>query len=1227
MAEIVLSQAGAVAGSALLPNGLTVLGANLSGQVIGETLGRLAGRAIDASLVAPTEGPRLKSLHVTESREGVGLPLVYGRMRIGGQVIWAARFKEKRRERAAGKGGPKYADYTYSVSFAVALSQGPITRIDRIWANGELINLSDINWRLYTGHEAQLPDPLIEAIEGVSNAPAYRGTAYIVFEDLPLDAFGNRLPQLSFEVVRAGQEQPDSLSKTVTGVNIIPASGEFVYATSIVRERRFPGIERALNMNNAQGAADFVVSVDQLKSDLPRVADAALTVAWFGTDLRAGECEIKPGVETRERDTVPYGWTVDGTGRGSAHLISNTGGDANYGGTPADTAVLEGIALLKQQGIAVTLSPFLLMDVANGNDLPDPYGAAEQAPFPWRGRLTVSADRTAQARTEIQSFVGQDGGFGFRHFILHHARLAVRAGGVDAFLIGSEMVGLTRVRDDQGQHPFVEALIEIAAEARLILGPDVSISYAADWTEYGAYMPINSNNDVLFPLDPLWASPSIDFVGVDWYPPAGDWREGEEHLDFLAGYSSADEMAYLSANMAGGEAYDWYYASAEDRAAQMRTPIVDTAHGEDWIFRQKDLVGWWQSEHYKRPAGVRETQPTGWLPGSKPVRLIEIGFPAVDRGGNAPNLFFDPKSSESAFPPFSTGQRNDLFQRRALAAALSFWNDQPLMEQELVWAWDGRPWPDFPSRQTVWSDGPNWQFGHWLNGRSGLIELSEIVSDIGKQAGLDFDVSDLTGVIEGFGFDGVSTLSNALSPLKAAFGFVVLEQEGQLVFETQRYDALIDLSGCDVVEASASSERILLDKQPGAVAITYISGDGSYEPATAEARHGSGDRDFTLRFSFPLVMNDAHAQTLAQNQLDLVLAVDSATISLGPSELGLEVSDLVQHGNGKMKRVQRIVDNGFKRDLLLGPQLERVLENQSVEPGQAANIAAPSANPLMTLVDGPNLGTDTTKGPYIALAADPWPGNVSVYSGADLSSISERSIISAPSAIGRLVANLESGPLGRWDRAAKIEVYMPGSDLSSFGELSVLSGRNMMLIEHTDGWELIAWRYADLIATDTWRLSGLLRGLKGTTVSSFSSGSIVILADERLTKLAASSEEIGLPQIWRAGQSAPVEWTYDDRGSRPLSVGHLRANRTEGRWEVTWSRRSLRIPQSWSLPEAMRHGQFKVELFKDDVILDTLETTEPELSVTDDSVDRIHISQIGADGRAGPWASILLAHA
>ena len=341
MGEIVLSQVGAAIGAQVLPGGVTVLGQTLSGEALGRVLGSFAGRALDASMLSPIAGPRVKSLQIMESREGATLPLVYGRMRLGGHVIWASRFKENRRKQSGGKGGPKYIDYTYSVSVAIALCQGPISRIDRVWANGEQISLGAYNWRLYRGDETQSSDPLIEAIEGAGLAPAYRGTAYIVFEDLPLDAFGNRLPQFSFEIVRSGTGSADSLSKTVEGVNIIPASGEFVYATSIVRERRFPGIEKPLNMNNAQGDADFEVSLGQLQSDLPKVDHAALTVAWFGDDLRAGACRIRPGVEQRDRYTVPYEWSVDGTDRNGAYLISRTDDRPNYGGTPADNALID----------------------------------------------------------------------------------------------------------------------------------------------------------------------------------------------------------------------------------------------------------------------------------------------------------------------------------------------------------------------------------------------------------------------------------------------------------------------------------------------------------------------------------------------------------------------------------------------------------------------------------------------------------------------------------------------------------------------------------------------------------------------------------------------------------------------------------------------------------------------------------------------------------------------
>jgi hypothetical protein len=61
---------------------------------------------------------------------------------------------------------------------------------------------------VYVGSNTQLPDPTIETVLGVGNVPAYRGLAYAVFRDLELAEFGNRIPNLTFEVVESGGIAP-----------------------------------------------------------------------------------------------------------------------------------------------------------------------------------------------------------------------------------------------------------------------------------------------------------------------------------------------------------------------------------------------------------------------------------------------------------------------------------------------------------------------------------------------------------------------------------------------------------------------------------------------------------------------------------------------------------------------------------------------------------------------------------------------------------------------------------------------------------------------------------------------------------------------------------------------------------------------------------------------------------------------------------------------------------
>lgn len=181
----------------------------LVGGPIGGAVGALVGRQADALLIGGgrREGPRLKDLAVTTSSYGTALPRLYGRMRVPGTIIWATELTEHGETQGGGKGRPKVTTYSYSASFAVALASRPIQGIGRIWADGNLLRgaSGDLKtggaMRIYTGHGDQPADPLIAVAEGAGRCPAWRGLAYVVFEELDLADFYNRIPALTFEVI------------------------------------------------------------------------------------------------------------------------------------------------------------------------------------------------------------------------------------------------------------------------------------------------------------------------------------------------------------------------------------------------------------------------------------------------------------------------------------------------------------------------------------------------------------------------------------------------------------------------------------------------------------------------------------------------------------------------------------------------------------------------------------------------------------------------------------------------------------------------------------------------------------------------------------------------------------------------------------------------------------------------------------------------------------------
>ena len=448
---------------------------------------------------------------------------------------------------------------------------------------------------------------------------------------------------------------------------------------------------------------------------------------------------MQPGVEIAVKAITGPAWSVDGVTRPGAYLVSQVGGRPAFGGTPSDVSVLHLIAELKARGLKITFYPFVVMDIPSGNALPDPWtGASSQPAYPWRGRITCdpapgqpgSPQGTSAAAAQVAEFFS-GGRWNYRRMILHYAGLLASAGGVDAFLIGSELRALTRVRSGAGRVSGGRCAGDAGGgcegDRRLVHGGYLRRRLDRIWRRL-----VDARSCAFRWI--LVGIGAIGAVGIDYYAPLADWRDEAGHRD-RAVASSTYDLGYLGGNVGAGEGFDWYYA---DDAARGRrpAPISPTAWETVGVPAQGhlELV---VELHYERVAHAELVTPTAWIPRSKPVWFTEVGCPAVDKGANQPSVFPDPKSSENHLPYFSSGARDDLMQRRMLEAFIggfdpAFGADDahnpvsPLYGGRMVdvsaihlWTWDARPYPVFPAATDIWSDGPNWQTGHWLTGRLG----------------------------------------------------------------------------------------------------------------------------------------------------------------------------------------------------------------------------------------------------------------------------------------------------------------------------------------------------------------------------------------------------------------------------------------------------------------------------------------------------------------------------
>lgn len=1237
MATLLLQAAGAALGSVFGP----------VGAIIGRAAGALAGSVVDHALLGGTStvrGAHLSTARIPGADEGTAINRLYGAARIGGTMIWATRFEEQvTSERTGGKssGGTRVETYRYFANMAIGLCEGPVASLRRVWADGKELDLSRIEMRFYPGDDEQQPDPLIEAKQGAGMAPAYRGLAYVVFERLPLDAYGNRIPLLQFEVVRS----VGALESEIRAVCVIPGATEHGYRTVTVSEKTGSGSARRLNRNTLRGQTDWEVSIDELMTLCPNLERVALVVSWFGTDLRAGSCKVLPGVEVSARSEESSPWSVSGVARANAYRVSRSNGGPAYGGTPDDASVVSAIADLKARGLKVYLYPFLMMDIPADNVLPDPYGAERQQAYPWRGRLTChpaigeanSADRTALARGQVQSFAGpaqasdftvsgqhvsyRGGDAGYRRFILHYGQLAKAAGGVDGFIIGSELRGLTSVRDGADAFPFVETLTSLASAVKTLL-PSAKLTYGADWSEYFGYHPDDGSGDVLFNLDPLWASPAIDAVGIDNYMPLSDWRDEDLGAANPDGFRAADDLSALTTAITTGEGFDWYYRIEADRRDRVRTPITDGG-GKPWLYRYKDIAAWWSNPHHERIAGVESAAATAWTPSGKPVWFTELGCGAIDKGANQPNVFADPKSAESAVPYFSNGTRSDATQRRFLQAHHQWWAGDTAPSGMVdpghlfVWAWDARPYPAFPQNTALWSDGANWPTGHWLNGRLGGGTLADVISTVlGDHGFADFDVSGVSGDVTGYVQGDITSARSLIEPLLQAFQVDAFEDGGLLRFRSRMKASLppieLDTFVDDEDEPLWQETRGHGSDFAAEAVLTFYDPAQDYEQASVRSHRAAVGTNRVIKQDLTAVMSEEAALAAAEALLrDNRIARQSIRFSLSPNAVHLQPGDVVSLSNGPVGRflISRIED-GDSRSVearAFSPSAGSALREASggrTDDNGAADIFAP----VVLLMDLPRFdGGDAAGFARGAVFAKPWTA-VGLSSSATGEGYKGRVLLDRPARIGSLAGSLGQGVLGRFDWSQALEIDLPYGGLSSADAVSVLNGANLLAVLSANGaWEVLSFRQAQEIAAGRWRLEGLLRGLAGTDDAMRAgavSGASAVLLDEAVKPLGLGSDEMGLRLNWIAetaastGKAGPFAFEGGVRAQTPLAPVHLRCARdASGAAVFSWIRRGREEADGWTasdIPLDEPYERYAVELLDGETVVRSIEADQPQ---------------------------------
>lgn len=513
------------------------------------------------------------------------------------------------------------------------------------------------------------------------------------------------------------------------------------------------------------------------------------------------------------------------------------------------------------------------------------------------------------------------------------------------------------------------------------------------------------------------------------------------------------------------------------------------------------------------------------------------------------------------------------------------------------------------------------------------VTLQSIVEDLCERSGLpaeNLDASAGTDLVLGYKVARPSSARACIDQLRPGYFFDMVESGMQIVLRKRGAAAVRTIDAGDLgavtfqltrsdPEPAYELEHIEESEAPRELSVKWIDASANYDPGYARAARQAVGSMGIAEVEIPVVFNGGPDEAQAAAWVNLLHAhasKDPIKISLSHAHNDLEGGDAINVplSHGLTVRVRCEVVNRA-RPLV---EIEGVLEDAEIydklfngvprEQGPRQPTLGELAQTILAMLDVPPLrDEDDSLLLYVAMGPDRksavWPG-ASLFKSAD-EGVSYSSVLSTSSAVtvGTTVGALADWTGGnRWDDENTVDVVLTYGSFSSATDIAVLNGANALAIRSGTDWEIVQFANAELVGTDTWRLSRLLRGRKGTErcMAGHSAADRVVLLTSSMRIHAPASAEIGAGRAYKGvtGGTAVSDadaqvLTLVGRSLMPLSPAHVQAVRdTTNDITVSWFRRA-RINANWpwdgsDIPLDEPTEAYEVEILDGSTVVRTL---------------------------------------